>query len=378
MIETVDIKAAREQLAADGVYAERLTLSGARVRPLRRSDRAVLYRELASLVEAGLPVVQSLDTLIEAPELAEGRVFLAGVRDAIKEGATLAAALERASAAVTPFELAMLDTAERSGSLGQMLGRLADVLEEQEQLHARVVSALVYPAIVMAAGVCVAGVMLGVLLPRTRAFLLQSRIELPALTRAMLAVGRFLSVWGLPVAALLAAALYVAGRRLRTHPETRRRVDARLFRLPLFGRGYRLLVALRFSRTLAVLLRAGVSMIDGVVLAGRATGSPWTAALAERASEAVRHGARLSDAVAGMPPLADALPGWIRVGEVSGGLAALLHAASERYRGQWERYVARGLSLLEPALVLAIGGFVLLVALSVLLPVLDLTRAMGR
>ena len=138
-----------------------------------------------------------------------------------------------------------------------------------------------------------------------------------------------------------------------------------------------MLASLRFCRTLSVLLKGGVALIDGLVLAGRATGSPWVARIAAEEAETVRHGGRLSDAVARIPPLAESLPGWIRIGEASGGLAKLLDSAGQRYQVRWDRFITRCLSFLEPILIIAIGGFVLLVTLSVLLPVLQLSQAVG-
>jgi general secretion pathway protein F len=378
LVEASGAKGAREQLAADGILVERLNAGRERARGLDRGERAAVYRELGALAEAGLPVVQALDTLIDAPELAGERVLMAAVRDRIKEGSTLAAAFRATEPSVSAFETAMLETGERSGTLGPMLGRLADVLEEQEQMRGRVVSALIYPAIVVALGLCVAIVMLGVLLPRTRVFLAQSGVPLPALTRFMLGVGRFMAAWGLLALCGAVGAGFVLRHRLRTQPEARLRLDQRLFSVPLVAHGYRLLACMHFARTLAVLLRAGVTLIEGMVLAGRATGSAWVAAQVEGEAETVKHGGRLSDAVSRIPPLAGSLPGWIRVGEAGGGMASLLDAAAERYRLQWERFVARGLSLLEPLLIIVIGGFVLLIALSVLLPVLSLTQVAGR
>jgi len=135
---------------------------------------------------------------------------------------------------------------------------------------------------------------------------------------------------------------------------------------------------LRFSRTLSMLLTGGIPLIDGLILAGRATGSPWLSRIVEREAETVRHGSSLSDAVRRIPRLSQSLPGWISVGEAGGGLERLLANAGERYENNWNRYVSRWLSLLEPVLILVIGGFVLLVTLSVLLPVLSLSRSLGQ
>ncbi|MCX7591757.1 MAG: type II secretion system F family protein, partial [Kiritimatiellae bacterium] len=150
------------------------------------------------------------------------------------------------------------------------------------------------------------------------------------------------------------------------------------FRLPVVGRGLTSLVNLRFARTLAALLKGGVGAIEGFKLAGRATGNEWVALLAEREAETVRHGSSLSEAVRRIGPLSGGLPGWIQTGEAGGGLADLLERAADRYEMRWERFLERSVTVMEPLLILLIGGFVLTVTLSVLLPILSLSQMLAR
>jgi general secretion pathway protein F len=217
--------------------------------------------------------------------------------------------------------------------------------------------------------------MLGLLIPRAREMV--GGAELPALTVFMVGLGGWLMKWGLPLLAVIIAGVVWFRARLRRSPSFRQNWERRLFRLPFFAKGYGLLVNLRFCRTLAILIRGGVTVIEALGLAGRATGSRWIAVRSDEESENVRHGSRLSDAVARIPPLAESTPGWIRVGEAGGDLARLLEHAGTRYQNRWDRFVRRSLSFVEPAIILVIGGFVLLVTLSVLLPVIVLTRSIG-
>jgi len=341
-------------------------------------QRAVFYHELSALLGAGIPMVRALEMLLRSPDLGDGAVLLAGVRDAVREGRSLAASLAEASESFTPFERAIIQVAERSGAVDLMLERLATFLEEQEGLRERVQGALIYPAIVVTVGICVAILMLGLLLPRAGAIFPDQQADMPALTVFMMGLGSFLMRWGLLVVALVAIAAVALRRRIRRDEEFRRSLNRRVFGIPLVGRGYGILVGLRFSRTLSILLQGGVSAVEALELAGEATGSSWMREIAATEAESVRHGSSLSDAVSRMPPLADTLPGWIQVGEASGGLARLLESAGERYQVRWDRYISRALSFLEPVLILAIGSFVLLITLAVLLPVLSLTQGIGR
>jgi len=377
LTEGLSVKHAREQLAAGGILAERIAPTGRRVR-LGPQERAVLYRELSSLLRAGVPLLGSLDIMLQSPELSGVRVVLASARDGIREGCSLAQALTQASASVGAFEAAVVEAGEMSGGLPGMLERCAAFLEEQDRVRERIQGALVYPAIVFTVGIVVAILMLGLLLPRAAAVLGDRAGELPGLTRAMLGIGHGIER-GWPVLLVLVIAAVVLGRRLlRRGAVLRLRLDRTLFRVPGLGQGYRLLVNMRFARTLAILMGGGVSPIQGIVLAGKATGSVSVEADAGAAAGKVEHGTSLSEAVQAIPPLAGTLPGWIRVGEASGELDQLLDSAARRFEEAWDRFLRRWLVIVEPLLIVLIGAFVLLVTLSVLLPILNLSQALGK
>lgn len=375
LVEALSLKGARERLAADGVLAERVTATGRQIR-LPATTRSAIYRELGALLGAGLPLVKALDILVESPDTGDPRLCLAGVRDRVREGGSLADAVAEASPSVTGFEKAIIEAAERSATVTQMLERLAGFLEEQEAVRQQIQSALIYPSVVVAVGVCVAGLMLGLLIPRTRDLLDSGGVAMPGLTTFMIGFGRAAIRWAPPLLVLVAAAAFGVRHQLKKDAGFRRSWDRYIFRLPVVGRGYRLLVNERFCRTIAILLEGGVSVLDGLVLAGRATGSAWVTELTAAQAEFVRHGDRLSDAVRRIPPLATFLPGWIRIGEAGGGMARLLDNAGRRYGAQRNRFVKLCLSFLEPTLILMIGGFVLLITVSILLPVLNLSRAL--
>jgi general secretion pathway protein F len=374
LIEALSIKEARERLAAEGILAETLAPTGRQLR-LTVAMRSVVYRELSALLQAGLPLVKAFDLLVDAPEVGGARSTMASVRDRVREGQSLARAFQAASASVTAFEVSIIEAAEQTAMVADVLERLADFLEDQEQLKQSVQAALVYPAIVVTAGICVALVMLGVLIPRTQS-LLSGGATLPGLTRFMIGLGQVAVRAAVPVA--LAVILGVVGlrRRLGRDDAFRVRWDRGLFAWPLLGPGYTLLVNERFARTMALLLEGGVTVIDAFSIAGRATGSAWVSALAETESEAVRHGASLSSAITRIPPLSGVLPGWIRIGEAGGGMARLLSSAAHRYHVQWQRFVKTRLSILEPVIILVIGGFVLMITLAVLLPVMKISQGL--
>ncbi|MFC1498587.1 type II secretion system F family protein [Verrucomicrobiota bacterium] len=376
IIEALSVKNAREKLAGNGVLAESISATG-RSQRFPINMRAAFYRELSTLLGAGMPLVRALDLLIDSSEMRNYHMLLAGIRDRVREGSSLADALAEASHSTTSFEAAIIEAAEQSADVELMLERLAAFLEEQEKLKDRIQGVLIYPSIVVTVGICVAILMLGFLLPKAQE-LLANTASVPALTVFMLGFGRFILGWGPVLIAVLALMIFYVRYKLKHDPDFRRGFSERLFRLPLFGRGLTILVNLRFARTLAILLRGGVSLIDSFILAGRATGNSWIEQLTGKEAESVRHGGSLSDAVQRIPPLAESMTGPIRVGEASGELERILESTGQRCQHHWDRYINRSLSFLEPVLILIIGVFVLLVTLSVLLPILSLSDAVGK
>jgi type II secretory pathway component PulF len=274
------------------------------------------------------------------------------------------------------FERAAIQVGEHSGALPGVLDRLADFLEERRRLHDRIQTAMIYPSLVLTVALLLAVVMLGVMIPRFARLFADSRIALPWITRWMLQSGQTLML----VLVLLPVLGFGVGLVLRRYagrdPEWALRLNRILFRLPLVKRGYTALVNLRFTRTLALLLEGGVSLVDAVPMAGRATGSAWVNRLVARQADEVRHGRSLAEAIRGVPPLAGSLPGWIQAGEAGGDLPNMLEQAARRYEREWNRVIERSMELLEPLLIIVIGTLVLLLALSVLLPVLSLNQTL--
>ena len=379
LVEALGVKDAREKLSKTGILADRVSPAGDQhsrwrfggEKGLSLDRRSVVYRELGALLKAGLPLVRAMDILIESPEMGEARGLLAKSRDDIREGVSLAEALSRASASVSMLEKALVAVGERSGTLAEALDRLASFLDEQQNVRDRIRTALMYPAVVVLVAVAVATGVFVFVLPQTAKVLREMRVEMPFITRAMMAVGKYTGMVVVPALAAIAVLGMSYGRRRFSDPAVRLHLDRLIFKIPLFGKGNVILANLRFARTLAILLHGGVPLVEAVRLGGRATGNTWIEHLAVAASESVRQGGSLSDAVRTIPPLADTLPGWIQAGEAGGGLEHLLLNAGDRYQRQWVRFITRTLGLLEPAIILLLGLFVLLVALSVLMPILS-------
>ncbi len=381
LIEAVDLKDARKRLAVRGILPETLQAVGGQAarRAAGRTafsseTRTMFYRELAALLGSGVALVPALDVILQAPELDKARTLLAAVRDHVREGYSLSAAMVDVSPQVTPFEQSVMEVGERTGGMNEALDRLAAFLEEQEKLREKLMTALLYPCIVVTLAIVIGGLVLVFMLPMVQRLFTETQMKLPLLTQVMLVGGRALGVFLLLLAAGVAGGVSWLRRRLRTDEALRIRMDQRLFAIPLIGGGWRDLTSLRFVRVLGLLLERGVGLIESVPMAGRASGSAWLAECARRETEAMGEGKPLVEVIRGIRPLHPSLAAWVQAGEAGGNLTSLLDNAAQRFQQSWDRLASRGMLLLEIGMTLVVGLFVTLIALAVLLPVLQMNK----
>ena len=381
LIEAADLKDARKRLATRGILPETLQTVGGtasrhatKVAAFHADIRTMFYRELAALLGSGVALVPALDVILQAPELDKARTLLAAVRDTVREGRPLSAAMAGVSAQVTPFEQAVMEVGERTGGMGEALDRLAAFLEEQEKLREKLMTALLYPCVVVTLAVVIGGLVLVFMLPMVQRLFVETNLKLPLLTQVMLVGGRALGAFLLLLAAGAVAGVAWLRRRLRADEALRIRVDRRVFAIPLVGGGWRDLTSLRFVRVMGLLLERGVGLIESVPMAGRASGSAWLADCARRETAAMGEGKSLVEVIRGIRPLHPSLAAWVQAGEAGGNLTGLLDNAAQRFQQSWDRLASRGMMLLEIGMTLVVGLFVTLIALAVLLPVLQMNK----
>ena len=381
LIEAADPKDARKRLAARDILAESVQAAGPSTRRWAQRHtsftadiRTMFYRELAALLGAGVAMVPALDVILQAPELNLVRLLLAVTRDAVREGRPLSAALAATSRQVTAFEVAVMEVGERAGGMHEALARLAGFLDEQERLREKLITALIYPCLVVALAILIGGLVLVFLLPMVQRVFTEAQLDLPMITHIMLTGGRILG--GLLLLAAVATGVAWAGlrRRIRANAALRIRLDRRLLRLPLIGSGWQNLASLRFVRVLGLLLERGVGLMESVPLAGRASGSAWLEECARRETAALGEGKPLVAVIRGIQPLHPSLAAWVQAGEAGGNLPELLEHAAQRFQQSWDRLATRGMMFLEVGLTLVVGLFVTLIALAVLLPILQMNK----
>lgn len=333
----------------------------------------VWTRQLAGLVTAGLPLERALAALSEESADEQQRQLVAALRAEVHAGAPFARALAQFPREFSPVYVAIVGAGEQSGQLARVLEQLADDLEDQQGLRARLVTAALYPAIVTAIAIAIVVFLLTSVVPQVAQVFEGTRRALPWLTRAMLGLSALVRQWGLPLLVLAVTGI-VAGRVLLRQPGVRARFDAAWLRLPVLGalaRGYN---AARFAGTLALLAQSGVPILKALQTAADTLNNR---ALRDDALDAlvlVREGAPLASALAQKPRFPGLLTLFARLGEQTGQLPTMLQRAARQLSGEVQRRALNLATILEPLLIVAMGLVVMLIVLAVLLPIIQLNQ----
>jgi general secretion pathway protein F len=381
LLEADNARAARAQLRARELVplavaaVGSVDAGGAAPRFTRRvfsaTARAVWTRQLAGLVGSGLPLERALTALADESESDRQRELLAHLKSEVNAGSTFARALATAPREFDDVYRAVVAAGEQSGALGAVLERLADDLEQQQALRAKVLGAMLYPAIVSTVALVIVVVLMTWVVPQIANTFTSSRRALPALTVGMLALSAFLRQWGWALALVLAGAgtLFALARRGEAF---RVRSDAAFLRLPLLGRLARGYNAARFGSTLAMLAGAGVPILKALQAAAETLHNRAMRLDALDALVQVREGAPLASALAAKKRFPGLLAMFARLGEQTGQLPLMLGRASAQMSAEVQRRAMAAATVLEPLLIVGMGLVVVLIMLAVLLPIIQL------
>ena len=342
-------------------------------RAFKPATLAVWTRQLAGLVGAGLPLERALTALVDESEDPRQQAVLMALRTDVHAGSALAPALARHAREFPAVYVSVVSAGEASGRLGLVLQRLADDLDEAQQLRARLLGAALYPAIVTAIALLLVGFLVSYVVPQVASVFLGSQRSLPWITRALLAVSDFVRAWGaLLLLGLLALA--AAGQLALRQPGWRQRFDAAWLRLPLLGRLARNHNAARFAGTLSLLVGAGVPILKALQAAGDTLSNQALRADARQALDRVREGAPLGLAIAQHRRFPGLLAMFARLGEQTGELPLMLQRAAGQLSAEVQRRALNLATLLEPLLIVGMGAVVMLIVLAILLPIIELNQ----
>jgi general secretion pathway protein F len=340
---------------------------------LSQVELALFTRQLASLLEAGLPLEQAFTALLEQAERAYMRDLIASIRSEVMGGASFSSALSRHPRDFAEIYRALVSSGEQIGQLARVLARLADYIERRNALVQRVRLAFTYPAIVTVVAFAIVIFLLTYVVPQIVSVFANTKQKLPVLTVMMLGVSNFTRAYGIYVG-LAVIGLWVMWRRALRNPELKRRWHAWLLDAPVYGRFERSLNTARFASTLAITTGSGVPILRALETSRDTLSNVAMKGLVEDATASVREGASLARALSAQKYFPPMLVHMIRAGEITGELPAMLERAADSQQADLERRALTIAGLLEPVLILAMGLVVLLIVLAVLMPIIEINQ----
>lgn len=355
---------------ADGGGRQRRSFFSER---LSSVELALFTRQLASLLEAGLPLEQSLTALLEQSERTFIRDIIASVRSEVMAGAALSDALKQHPDDFADIYCALVASGEQIGHLARVLSRLADYIERRNALVQKVKLAFTYPAIVTVVAFAIVIFLLTYVVPQIVSVFANTKQKLPLLTVLMLAVSDFVRVYGWLVA-LLGVSAFLLWRLALKNPEIKMRWHQWLLTAPVYGKFERSLNTSRFASTLAITTGSGVPILRALQTSRETLSNVAMRAQVEDATASVREGVSLARALSAHKYFPPMLIHMIRAGEVTGELPAMLERASNAQEQDLERRALTIAGLLEPVLILAMGVVVLLIVLAVLMPIIEINQ----
>lgn len=341
------------------------------LRRISTADVAIMTRQLATLVRAGIPLVDAIGALIDQVEKEELRTILTRVREKVNEGTSFAKALEQHPRAFPPLYVNMVSAGEASGTLEQVLERLADFMEAQSRLKGKVAAAMAYPALMMVIGTLLISVLMVAVVPKVTAIFESLDKALPWYTSALIAVSTFAAgYWWLILIAVIGG-IY-GFRRWKGTNEGRLAWDTIRLRVPIFGKLVQMIAIARFAKTLSTLLASGVPLLKAMDIVKNVLDNAMLERVVQEATGSIREGESIAEPLKRSGQFPPIVTHMIAVGEKSGSLEQMLESVANAYDAQVETRVTMLTSLLEPLMIVVMGGAVGFIAFSILMPLIQM------
>ena len=336
-------------------------------------ELALLTRQLATLVGAGLPLVDCLSALIEQSENSRIKRTLSQVREQVTEGGSLANALKAHPRIFTELYVNMVRAGEASGALDLVLQRLADYTESYAALRDKVRSALTYPTLMAIVGSSMMLFLLSYVVPKITKIFTENQATLPVPTRVLLAISGFMeNYWWLFLAAVV---MVVISIRMSTRTEAGRlRFDRYVLAIPYVGKLLKKVALARFARTLSTLLTSGINLLQSLDIVKNVVNNTVLSAAIDEARSSIREGQSIAPPLKKSGLFPSMLIHMIAVGEKSGELEQMLAKAADAYDNEVSSSVTALTSLLEPMMILFGGAVVLFIVLAILLPIFEMNQ----
>jgi general secretion pathway protein F len=340
---------------------------------LSARDQMLIARQLATLIEASLPVDEALGLIAEQQEKASARRILSDVQEGVIEGQRLADAMGRHPRSFPGLFRAAVAGGERSGALGAILSRLADYLARAHALRTKIQTAMIYPTALSCVALLVIACLMIFVVPSLTEQFRAFNANLPLVTQILIGVSGFLAAFW-PLIALALAGLFMMLRALFAQAGPALARDRALLSAPIFGKWIKTVEASRFARAASTLIAAGLPALDSVKSARDSVANRHIAGLIQTMAVRIEEGEPLSNAMrlsGAFPPIVAYMAAS---GESSGSLAMMLEKAADHLDQEFEAFASAAMSLFEPAVILVMGAVVAGIVLAIMLPILQLNQ----
>lgn len=343
---------------------------------VRVRDLAFATRQLAVLLNAGMPLVEAMSALIDQTPRPKLRKALFAVRDRVREGRPLADGMNDHPRIFPPLYVNMVRAGEASGALEQVLFRLADILEHQARMRAKVLSTLAYPVFMALFAVGIIVFMMVVIVPRITALFEKQDQDLPRITDILIVTSDFVGAYWWLLSGMVVGG-FILWRWWISRPEGRLKWDAFVLRVPLIGQLRLKLICGRFARTLGTMLESGLTMMKSLDVVSTVLQNRYIEGALDDIKAGVRRGRDLAAPMKDSGVFPPMLIHMVELGERSGEIEGMLLKAADTYDEDVQVTVDGLVSLLEPIIILVMGIFVGLLVLAILLPILQMSTNVG-
>jgi general secretion pathway protein F len=381
LVESDTLKSARQQLRAQNLTVLEIKQSNKRLiqakslfeKKLSISDISIITRQLASLLQAAMPIDEALQTIGKNNNKKHIKIILGQIRSSVIEGKSLAESLKTNAKELPPYFISTVEAGERSGELGDILAKLSHEIQQQDKFKKKISAALIYPMMISIVAMMVVTSLLIFVVPQIVSVFDNMNQTLPPLTVAVISLSDFLTnnIWLIIVLFILA----IVGIKLALkQPKIKTSVQIILGKLPVVGKLMIESNAARFSRTLALLHDSGTPILIALKNSAESLSYLPMKNSILMATEKVREGSSIFKALESQNTLPSMTLYMLASGEASGQLSQMLNKAAENQEVELDAYTTKITSLFEPLMILLMGGVVLLIVLAILLPIFELNQ----
>ena len=366
-VEVIETKSKQKKNASQGLSFNR---------GISVNDLSLITRQLATLVQAGMPLEECLKAVAEQGEKAHIRNMMMGVRSKVIEGYPLADSFGEYPHVFDDLFCSMVAAGEKSGHLDTVLNRLADYAENRQKMRSKLQQAMIYPIMLTLIAIAVISFLLATVVPKIVDQFVQMGQGLPTVTEILLAASNFVVHWGLLV--VVAVVVIVVGVKwLLTKPHLRLAWDKKVLRLPVIGKVVRGLNTSRFARTLSICTSSAIPLLDGMKVAADVMSNKYFKQQVLEAADNVREGASLRISLEQTKLFPPMMLHMIASGEQSGELEQMLTRSADNQDRDFESLVNMALGIFEPLLIVFMAGIVLFIVVATLMPIIELNNLVG-